>query len=76
MPDHSSSKGIFPNVQSKPPLMQLEATASHPVTGYLQEETNTRLTTPSFHVVVESDKVPLQPPLLQTKQPSSLSRSS
>jgi len=25
MPDHSFSKEIFPNVQSKPPLMQLEA---------------------------------------------------
>ena len=31
MPDHSFSKEICPNIQSKPPLMQLEAIASHPV---------------------------------------------
>ena len=43
MPDHSFSKYIFPNIQSKPPLMQLEAIASRPITSYLGEETNTRL---------------------------------
>ena len=69
MPDHSFSKEIFPNIQSKPPLVQLEATASRPIAGYLGEETNTRLTTTSFQVVVESNKVPPQPPLLQTEQP-------
>ena len=42
------SKEIFPNIQSKPPLMELEAMASRPVTGYLGEETNPRLTTPAF----------------------------
>jgi len=67
MPDHSLSKDIFPNIQSKPPLMQLEAIASRSITSYLGEETNTCLTTTSFQVVVESDKVPPQPPLLQTK---------
>jgi len=69
MPDHSFSKEIFPNIQSKPPLMQLEAISSHPIASYLGEETNTRLTTTSFQVAVESDKVSPQPPLLQTKQP-------
>jgi len=49
--------------------MQLEAIASCPVASYLGEETNTRLTTTSFQVVVESDKVSPQSPLLQTKQP-------
>ena len=49
--------------------MQLEATASHPITSYLGEETNTRLTPTSFQVVVESNKVSPQPPLLQTEQP-------
>ena len=49
--------------------MQLEAIASRPVASYLGEETNTCLTTTSFQVVVDSDKVPPQPPLLQTKQP-------
>jgi len=46
--------------------MQLEAIASRPIAGYLGEETNTCLTTATFQVVVESDKVPPQPPLLQT----------
>jgi len=49
--------------------MQLEAIASHPITSYLGEETNTCLTTISFQAVIESNKVPLQPPLLQAKQP-------
>ena len=49
--------------------MQLEAIASRPITSYLGEETNTCLTTNSFQVVVENDKVPPQPPLFQIKQP-------
>jgi len=69
MSDHSFSKHIVPNIQSKPHLMQLEAIASHPIAGYLGEETNPHLTTPSFQGVVESNKVPRQPPLLQTEQP-------
>ena len=60
---------IFPNIQSKPPLMQLEAISCHPITSYLGKETNNHLTTTTFQVVVESDKVSLQPPLLQTEQP-------
>jgi len=69
MSDHSLSKEIFPNIHSKPPLTQLEAIASHPMTSYLGEETNTCLITISFQVVLESNKVLPQPPLLQTKQP-------
>jgi len=69
MPDHSCSKEIFPNIQSKPPLAQLEAISSRPITRYLGEETNTCLTTTSFQVAVDSSKVFPQPPLLQTKQP-------
>ena len=42
--------------------MQLEAIASRPTASYLGEETNTCLTTTSFQEVVESDKVPPQPP--------------
>jgi len=68
-PDHSFSEDIFPNIQSEPPLTQLEAIASFPITGYLGEETTTHLTTPSSQVAVESEKVPPQPPLLQTEQP-------
>jgi len=48
MPDHSSRKEIFPNIQSKPPLTQLEAIASRSVASYLGEDTNTRLTITSF----------------------------
>jgi len=40
MPDHSFSEEIFPNIQSKPPLMQLEAIASRPIAGYFGEETS------------------------------------
>jgi len=69
MPDQSFSKEIFPNIQSKPPPAQLEAISSHPITSYLGEETNTHLATISFQVVVESDKISPQPPLLQTEQP-------
>ncbi|KAK4824091.1 hypothetical protein QYF61_010602 [Mycteria americana] len=68
MLDHHFSKETFPNIQSKPPLARVEAISSHPITRYLGEETNTHLTTPSFQVVVESNKVSPQPPLLQTKQ--------
>ncbi|KAK4827170.1 LOW QUALITY PROTEIN: hypothetical protein QYF61_015132 [Mycteria americana] len=45
------------------------AISSRPITSYLGEKFNTRLTTTSFQVVVENDKVSPQPPLLQTKQP-------
>jgi len=72
MSDHSFSTEVFPNIQSKPPLMQLEAIASCPIASYLGEETNTRLATTSFQVVVESYKVPAEPPLLQTKRPQLL----
>jgi len=69
MPDHSLREDIFPNIQSKPPLTQLEAIASRPVAGYLGEETNSHLTTPFCQGAVESEKVSPQPPLLQTEQP-------
>jgi len=58
MPDHSVSTEIFPNIQSEPPLVQLEAISSRPVASYLGEETNTHLTTPSCQVVVASNEVP------------------
>ncbi|KAK4817018.1 hypothetical protein QYF61_025938 [Mycteria americana] len=69
MLDNPFGEKIFPSIQSKPPLAQLEAISSHPITCYLGKETNTHLATTSFHVVVESDKVSPQPPSLQTKQP-------
>jgi len=38
MSEPSFGKEIFPNIQSKPPLTQLEAIASRPVASYLGEE--------------------------------------
>ncbi|KAK4829008.1 hypothetical protein QYF61_001764 [Mycteria americana] len=69
MLDNPFSEVKFPNIQSKPPLAQLEAISSCPVTCYLGEETDPHLSTTSFQVVVESDKVSPQPPFLQAKQP-------
>ncbi|KAK4814173.1 hypothetical protein QYF61_010005 [Mycteria americana] len=59
----------FPNIQSKPPLVQLEAISSCPIVCYLGEETDPHLSTTSFQVVLESEKVSPQPPFLQAKQP-------
>ncbi|KAK4823028.1 hypothetical protein QYF61_024830 [Mycteria americana] len=38
----------FPNTLSKPPLVQLEAISSHPITCYLGEETDPHVSTTSF----------------------------
>ncbi|KAK4818698.1 hypothetical protein QYF61_017919 [Mycteria americana] len=69
MLDNPSGEEIFPNIQSKPPLAQLQAISSCPITCYLGEETNPHLATASFQVVAESDEVSPQPPFLQAKQP-------
>ncbi|KAK4833094.1 hypothetical protein QYF61_027760 [Mycteria americana] len=69
MLDNPFGEVKFPNIQSKPPLAQLEAISSHPITCYLGEETDPHLTTASFQGVVESNKVSPQPPFLQAKQP-------
>jgi len=45
MSDHSFRKEIFADIQSEPPLTQVEVIASRPIASYLGEETNTRLTT-------------------------------
>jgi len=58
------SKEIFPNIQSKLSLMQLEAIDSHPIADCFGGETNTCLTTTSFQVAAKSKKVPPQSPLL------------
>ncbi|KAK4830748.1 hypothetical protein QYF61_013198 [Mycteria americana] len=51
MLDNHFREEFFPNIQSKPLLEQLEAIASHPITCYLGEETNTHLTTASFQTL-------------------------
>ncbi|KAK4814505.1 hypothetical protein QYF61_021568 [Mycteria americana] len=59
MLDNPFSEEKFPNIQSKPPLVQLEAISSCPITCYLGEET---------------DPTSLPPPF-RLNNPSSLSRS-
>ncbi|KAK4810062.1 hypothetical protein QYF61_007226 [Mycteria americana] len=48
MLDNPFSEVKFPNIQSKPPLAQLEAISSRPITCYLGEETDPHLSTTSF----------------------------
>ncbi|KAK4817646.1 hypothetical protein QYF61_023236 [Mycteria americana] len=48
MLDNPFSELKFPNIQSKPPLAQLEAISSCPITCYLGEETDPHLSTTSF----------------------------
>ncbi|KAK4824162.1 hypothetical protein QYF61_011289 [Mycteria americana] len=48
MLDNPLGEVIFPNIQSKPPLVQLEAISSRPITCYLGEETDPHLSTTSF----------------------------
>ncbi|KAK4822890.1 hypothetical protein QYF61_021109 [Mycteria americana] len=48
MLDNPFSEEKFPNIQSKPPLAQLEAISSRPITCYLGEETDPHLATTSF----------------------------
>ncbi|XP_064915925.1 ADP-ribose glycohydrolase MACROD2 isoform X6 [Columba livia] len=60
---------MFPNIQCEPPLAQLEAIFSRPMTCYSGEETNALHATTSFQVVADSDKVSPQPPVLQAEQP-------
>ncbi|KAK4806229.1 hypothetical protein QYF61_013373 [Mycteria americana] len=48
MLDNPVSEEKFPNIQSKPPLAQLEAISSCPITCYLGEETDPHLSTTSF----------------------------
>jgi len=56
MPDYSFSKEIYPNTQSKPPLMKLEVISSCPITIW-EKKPKIGLTSTAFQVVVESGKV-------------------
>ena len=62
IPDHSFKEDIFPNIKPKPSLV----ITTHPVPSYLWEEAELHLTITSFQVVVESNKVSPESPLLQT----------
>lgn len=50
--DYTVSDEIYPNVQSKPPMVPLEAISSWPVACFLGEETDPHLTTMSFQVAL------------------------
>ncbi|KAK4817223.1 LOW QUALITY PROTEIN: hypothetical protein QYF61_004134 [Mycteria americana] len=65
MLDNPLSEEKFPNIQSKPPLAQLEAISSRPITCYLGEETDPTSPQPPFR---QFDEVSPQPSFLQAEQ--------
>ncbi|KAK4825736.1 hypothetical protein QYF61_002175 [Mycteria americana] len=68
MLDNPLGEEKFPNIQSKPPLAQLEAISSCPITCYLGEETDPHLSTTSFQTLHQ-----LRCPSLDTLQPLNVS---
>jgi len=68
VPDHPFREVVFSDIQSEPSLAQLEAIPSSPSTRHTRGEAEPQLTTTSLHIVIESNKVSSQPPLLQTEQ--------
>ncbi|KAK4806908.1 hypothetical protein QYF61_012629 [Mycteria americana] len=60
MLDNPFGEEKFPNIQSKPPLVQLEAISSRPITCYLGEETDPHLSTTSFQT--HRDLTDTEPP--------------
>ncbi|KAK4818424.1 hypothetical protein QYF61_012958 [Mycteria americana] len=71
--DNPFGEEIFPNIKTKPPLVQLEAISSCPITCYLGEETDPHLSTTSFQREIRSSLSLL---FSRLNNPSSLSRSS
>ena len=55
--NNSFWKEVFPDIQPKPPLAQLEAISPRPVTCHQWEETNPALAVITFQVFEESNKV-------------------
>jgi len=64
VPDHPFREVVFPNVQPGSSLAQLEAIPSSPITSHTREEADPQPTTTSLQVVIESNKVSPEPPLL------------
>ena len=58
------SDKFFPNVQHGSPLVQLEAIPSSPVASYMGVEADPHLSTASLQILLESDKVSPESPLL------------
>jgi len=64
VPDHPFREVVIPNVPPESSLAQLEAIPSRPITSHPREEADPQLTTTSLQVVLESNKVSPEPPLL------------
>ena len=60
---------MLPDLQSKPPLAQLEPLCSCSIPCSLGEETRRLLAPASFQVAGESHRFPPEPSLLQTESP-------
>ena len=58
--DHRLGKEVLPNVQSEPPLVQLWAIPTLPVTGYQGEELSTSLSTSPPQEAAESNEITSQ----------------
>ena len=59
---------IFSIAQMESPLVQIKAIPFSRITSYMVEEAGPQLTTTSLQVVIESNKVSPEPPILQTEQ--------
>ena len=55
-------KDVFPDIQPKLTLVQLEGISPHPVTCHQGEKTNLTLAERTFQILEENNKVSLQPP--------------
>jgi len=69
MPHNSFSEEISPNIQHKPPLVQLEAISAYPITWCAGEKPSPHLVIDSFKVTVKYNNVSPEPFFLQAKQP-------
>ena len=67
MSQHTSGEAVFPNVNMTLPCCNSSPPITSHSVSYLGEEADPHLTTTSFQVVVESDKVSPEHPLLQTE---------
>jgi len=65
MLDNPFSEEVFPDIQSEPPLVQLEAVSSCPIACYLGKEADTCLAIASFQIVLEIGKVSPEPAFLR-----------
>lgn len=72
MLDNMFGEKSFPNIETKPPLAQLEIASPYPITCCAG--TDTCFATASFQAAVECDKVsPLSPLFSRLNKPTSLS---